>query len=358
MPEIRQNMATKEWVIIATERSRRPSDFFKSDRAPSHTLPAHLDDCPFCVGNEQDTLEERLRLPAEGPWRLRVFPNRYPALQSDGARVQCMDGIRRKLSGVGFHEVIVDSPWHNAPYAHQTPEEIHLSLYALQHRNQFLIQDPRIEHIVNYRNHGPQAGASLQHPHSQLLGLPMIPNDMRRRIEETRHAIDSDGACPYCAMLDMELAEETRLVATNRHFVAFVPYAAFSPFHLWIVPRLHSPTFLNQNADVMRSLAEILRTVSGKLYSALGDPAYNMLYRSAPKRDLGSTYLHWYVSIVPRVTRAAGFELGTGMYINPLPPEQAAQILRDTDPGPVPDRPLPPKLADRLVRPGLAAAPE
>jgi UDPglucose--hexose-1-phosphate uridylyltransferase len=330
VPELRQNLATKEWVVIATERAKRPDLFSTArDRILTHQRPEHDPKCPFCPGNESETPADILRLPAAGPWQVRLFPNKFAALNRQGARVHCLDGLHRKLSGVGFHEVLIESPRHNTTPALQTPDQIALTLKAFQTRGRQIMDDPRIEQIFYFKNHGAGAGTSLEHPHSQLLALPMVPYDMRRRIDELRRTFDDDGVCPICQMVEMELADHERLVAQNDFFVAFIPYAAFSPFHLWIVPRRHGPTFLDQNAGELGRLGEILREIFAKLYHGLHDPDYNYVIRSAPVRDAASAYLHWYVSIVPRVTKSAGFELGSGMYINPSLPEESAKFLRE-----------------------------
>jgi UDPglucose--hexose-1-phosphate uridylyltransferase len=334
MSELRQNLATKDWVIVAHERARRPHDFAAANRRPrTEDLPDHDDACPFCTGREEETPTPTLCWPAKGPWQLRAFPNRYPALQPDTDHSQCLTGLKRCVSGVGYHEVLVETPRHNICPALQSPEEIQLTFKAFQHRGRRMVRDPHVEHIVYYKNHGPAAGTSLIHPHCQLLGLPMIPRDTRQRIEEARRSVDDTGVCPYCRMLEMELADRERLVAENQLFVAFVPYAANSPFHIWVLPRLHRPSFLKIGDDELASLGGLMREVLGKLYHGLGDPDYNYIIRSAPMRDVDSDYLHWYLSIVPRVTKSAGFELGSGMYINPALPEESAALLRDADPG-------------------------
>lgn len=331
MPELRQNMATKEWVIIATERARRPDEFAAEPRAMTHLRPAFDPECPFCPGHEEQTASELLRWPpgAGATWQGRVFANRYPALSPEGEREQQVQGIHRRVNGVGYHEVIVESPRHNTTPALLSPAELALTLKAFQTRGRAIMDDPRIEQLFFYKNHGPRAGQSIEHPHSQLLALPMVPHDVRQRIEELRRTIDDEGVCPYCRMAEMELLEDRRVVALNDAFIAFIPYAACSPFHLWIVPLRHGPTFLDLRRDELRALASILHEVFARLYAGLNDPDYNMIIRGAPNRDAASEYLHWYVSVVPRVTRAAGFELGSGMYINPSLPEVNARFLRE-----------------------------
>lgn len=328
MPELRQNLATKEWVIIATDRAQRPEAFANAARTLTHARPALDGQCPFCPGNEIQTPEDVLVWPAHGPWQVRAFPNSYPALSRYGERDHVLEGVHRKINGVGYHEVVVETPRHNVTLALQTAEEVTLTLKAFQTRGREIMDDSRIEQIFYFKNHGPSAGASLEHSHAQLLALPMVPYETRRRIEELRRTFDDDGVCPYCAMLRMEVEEGLRLVDANEFFVAFIPYAAFSPFHIWVLPRRHGPTFLDQSVAELRALGAIMRSVFARLYAGLHDPDYNYIIRSAPNRDSSSAYLHWYVSIVPRVTRAAGFELGSGMYINPALPEASASFLR------------------------------
>ena len=338
MPELRQNMATKEWVLIASERAKRPHEFVCEPRQATHERPGHVETCPFCPGNESQTLDPVLRWPVEGPWQLRVTPNKFPALRREGARVHCVEGVHRKLSGVGFHEVLIESPLHNTTTALQSAHEIALTLKAFQARGREIIQDPRIEQIFYFKNHGPRAGTSVEHPHSQILALPMVPHNVRHRIEEQRRAFDDMGACPVCAMLEEEVLDGERVISDNDHFVAFIPYAAFSPFHVWIVPVRHGPTFLDQTSAELFSMASILKDVLARIYVGLNDPDFNYNIRSAPNRDRSSSYIHWYLSLVPRVTTAAGFELGSGMYINPSLPEESAKFLRDQDPLGVPAR--------------------
>ena len=330
MPELRQNLATKQWVLIATERAKRPHEFKPDGRPMTEERPAFVADCPFCPGNESQTPEDLVRLPEDdGSWQVRVFSNKFPALNKTGVRLQCIDGVERSLSGVGYHEVLIETPLHNRTPALQTPDEVGMTLRAFQIRGRAIMEDSRIQQIIYFKNHGAAAGTSIEHPHCQLLALPMVPYNMRIRIEEVRRTFDDTGVCPYCQMLEDELARGDRVICQNEAFVAFVPYAAPSPFHTWIVPRRHGPTFLDQTPHELLGLARIMQDVLSRLYRGLHDPDYNYIIRSAPNRDSSSNYLHWYVTIVPRVTKSAGFELGTGMYINPSLPEESACFLRE-----------------------------
>jgi UDPglucose--hexose-1-phosphate uridylyltransferase len=331
MTELRQNMATKEWVVIASERIKRPDDYITAQMPVIGPLvPQHDPHCPFCPGNEERDLEIA-RYPVTGPWQTRVVNNRYPALAVDGNLVRTFDGVHRLISGVGYHEIVVDHPLHNTTLALMEPEEIQLYLRTLYERGWSIRGDARIEQIIYFKNHGERAGASLHHPHSQIIGLPVVPTDIRHRIEEARRYFDDNGDCVFCVMMYDELEKGERLVATNEQFVAFVLYASPSPFHIWILPRQHSVTFLYTQEDQMTSLAHILHDVLRRLFVGLEDPAYNLIIRSAPVKEISNDYLHWYVIIIPRVSRTAGFELGSGMFINPSLPEQCADFLRKVD---------------------------
>jgi UDPglucose--hexose-1-phosphate uridylyltransferase len=327
MPELRQNIATKEWVIIATERAKRPEDFVQ----PSHVLieqqPEWDADCPFCPGNEELDLEV-MRIPEQGPWELRVVRNKYPALRREGERVRSFDGVHRQISGVGYHEVIIESPRHNTSPALETPDKVTLTLEAFKIRGREISQDPRIDQLIYFKNHGEAAGTSLVHPHTQVIGVPIVPHSIRERTEEALRYFADTGRCVFCHMLADELKAATRIVAESDHFVAFIPYAAFSPFHMWILPRRHESNFVHTDACELADLGELLHRVLRKLYVGLRDPAYNYVIRTAPARDTGFEYLHWYVTIIPRVTQSAGFELGSGMYINTALPEVSAAFLR------------------------------
>lgn len=331
MTELRQNMATKEWVIIANERAKRPDEYIDAQWRVHTTAQEPFDPkCPFCPGNEERDLEVEQN-PPSGPWKTRVVYNKYPALSREGELTRTFDGVHRRISGVGHHEIVVEHPSHNTTLALMTSEEIRLVLETFYNRGWSIRKDSRIEQIVYFKNHGERAGASLKHPHSQIIGLPVVPTDIRHRIEEARRYFDDNGQCVFCTMMEDELRKEERLVAVNDHFVAFVLYAAPSPFHTWVLPRQHSVSFLYSQPDEIQALADILRIILKKMYIGLNDPAYNLIIRSAPVKEISNDYLHWYVTVIPRLSRTAGFEMGSGMFINPALPEESAAFLRGVE---------------------------
>jgi UDPglucose--hexose-1-phosphate uridylyltransferase len=327
MPEIRQNIISRQWVIISAERARRP-DEFRSSESRRKQLPQHDPACPFCPGNEAMTPNETYRSPETGDWQVRAFPNKFAALSSEGDLVRHIDGLKRTISGVGVHEVIVESRKHNTTLALMTNAEVENVIAACLDRYNKVLADHRVEAITLFKNHGAAAGTSLVHPHMQLIGTPVIPNEVRERLEWALRFYDDNGTCIFCATLASELRDQIRLIAENEHFVAFIPFAALSPFHMWIYPRRHCASFQYITHSEISSLARILRSVQCKLYLGLQDPDFNMTLRTAPKESHHIRYYHWYMSIVPRVTKTAGFELGSGMFINVSPPESSAAFLR------------------------------
>lgn len=328
MPEIRQNIITRQWVIIATERAARP-DQFRAEDAGRRQLPSFAPDCPFCPGNEHQTPPETFRLPAEGAWQVRVFPNKFAALSREGELVRVNEGIRRTISGVGIHEVIVETPDHSTPLARLGEHEVEKVVETYLQRYHKVLEDERVEQVTLFKNHGRQAGTSLEHPHSQLIGTPIIPTEVRERLETALTFYDDNGRCIFCFSLEEECRERIRIVEENDDFVAFLPFAALSPFHIWIFPRRHCASFGCVDDREAASLARILRRLLRRLYSGLNDPDFNFVIRTAPKESEQVRYYHWYLSVVPRVSRVAGFELGSGMFINTARPEDSARFLRE-----------------------------
>ena len=327
MPEIRSNPITGDWVIIATERAKRPEEF--TVKAVRRELPARDPECPFCPGNESRTPEEQFRISGpDGGWLVRAVPNRFAALATAGTAERHVSGFRTCLDGVGLHEVIVETPAHDASMARLSVPHVERVLEAYRHRLRAFYKDRRIEHVILFKNHGEAAGTSLVHPHSQIVGMPVLPSQLRARLEEAMRHWGNFGECLYCRTLREELREGVRVVAQNGSFAAFVPYAALSPFHVWVFPRHHSAYFGDVTDGQLAELAALLREVLARIGVALNDPDYNYVLRSLSPQEGALKYFHWYISLVPRVTKAAGFELGTGMFINTALPEASAEFLR------------------------------
>ncbi len=331
MPEFRQNIATKDWVIISRERAKRPNAYVNTETiTKSESQPAHDSHCPFCVGNEELELELD-RIPQNGTWQVRSVRNKYPALSEEARLTRSFEGVQRRISGLGRHEVIIEHSKHNMNLALVSPAEVDLVLELFYRRGWSINEDSQISQIIYFKNHGERAGASLAHPHSQIIALPVVPNHIRQQIEEARRYFDDTGQCVYCTMLEDELVRGERMIVQSDCFVAFVLYAAPFPFCTWIMPRQHTVSFLYTTAEERADLAFILQEVLYRLYRGLRNPDYNLVIHTSPARELNSDYLHWYISISPRLSQMAGFELGSGIYINATLPEDCAAFLRDVE---------------------------
>ncbi|HOS06182.1 MAG TPA: galactose-1-phosphate uridylyltransferase [Syntrophorhabdaceae bacterium] len=330
MSEVRYNIITGDWVVIATERAKRPEDF--SQVKQKDVLPEYVSHCPFCTGHEDNTPPETFRLTDdEGKWIVRSVPNKFSAFDREGEVVKQRVGLRQFITGVGLHEVIIETPKHNMTTALLPVDHVKQILYVYKHRLAAFYEDNRIEHVIIFKNHGQGAGTSLEHPHSQIVGTPVFPGQVMTRLEEAirNYYYLNFGECVYCLCLKNELEDKVRLISENKSFVAFIPYAALSPFHLWIFPRRHVACFCDITEEEISDLASILKEVLLRLYVGLDDPNYNYMVRSLSPKETNSKFFHWYIAVVPRVSQTAGFELGTGMFINTSSPESSAQFLKD-----------------------------
>ena len=326
---LRQNAATREWVLFAPERARRPEDYHAIQGTPTHERPTHVATCPFCPGGEDNTPGETLRfLDDRGAWVVRAFPNRYPAIVPEGTDQRIGDRFHRHVSAYGHHEVVAESPLHNQTLALMGTAEIELVLRAWQERVRALWTLTRTDHVVLFKNHGPLGGTSLEHPHSQLVSLPVAPVQVRHRTDAALRYFDDYGHCVYCKMLEVERADQARLVSVGEQFSAFVPYAAFSPYSVWIVPHQHRCCFSHSTPEELQDLAVVLRDLLRRFYYGLHDPSYNLVLRLPSREFRDVAFYHYYFALVPRLGKAAGFEMGTGMFINTSLPELDAAFLR------------------------------
>ena len=327
MPELRLNPITREWVIIAREKGKKPEDFTIVKEQERH--PAFLKTCPFCPGNEAVTPKEIFRICDEKGWKIRVVPNKFAVLSREGEKLRTHVGLHKNVNGVGTHEVLIETPVHNLTTATMPLEQLKEVIQTYRDRFLEVYRDQRVEHAVVFRNSGPASGTTLEHPHSQVVGIPVTPLHIRSRIENTMRFFDDTGECLMCRIIKDELNEGTRILMDTKHFIAFVPYAALSPFHIWIFPKRHSGSFADMQSEEIWDIALNLKTIMAKLYHGLNNPDFNYVVMSGNPGDMNSGFIHWYISIVPRVAIASGFELGSGMYTNPLIPESAAEYLRN-----------------------------
>jgi UDPglucose--hexose-1-phosphate uridylyltransferase len=334
MSEIRQDQATKRWVIMATERAKRPRDL--AGAQPSvEEQPERSPNCPFCPGNEGMTPPELAAYrDGDGPpnspgWQVRVVPNRFAALSPEGELAIRDPYWFTNVTGVGAHEVVIESPIHNASPVTMDVEQVTRALVLAGQRFESLQRDRRLNYIAFFRNNGLAAGSSLSHPHTQIIGTPISPTNVRLEIEEARRHYDDRMHCVYCETIEKEHEAGVRVVLETEAFFVFEPFASRWPFETWILPKQHASALIPGAPDQVRHLAVALQATLSALYRGLGDPAYNLVLHEAPLRDSCEDYWHWHIEILPRLSTAAGFELGTGIWINTMLPEEAAAYLRD-----------------------------
>jgi UDPglucose--hexose-1-phosphate uridylyltransferase len=333
MPELRQDPATKQWVIIARERAKRPHDFVRPVLPPP--LPEYKEDCPFCPGNESMTPPETMAyrrggLPNGPGWWVRTVPNKFSALVPAGSISRKEEeGLFRKMDGVGQHEVIIESPQHNLFIPLMEDKQVEEVLLAYRERYLALREDPRFKLIIIFKNHGRGAGTSLEHPHSQLVATPIVPLNIRHRFEKAASHYDDDGTCVYCDILREGLRVRTRLIMETDRFVTFHPFASRAPFETWILPKEHQASFGSISTGDAKEFAGVLKTTLLKLYKGLSNPDFNYIIHTAPTKDEHEEYFHWHLQILPRLVTPAGFELGTGIFINTALPEETAAFIRN-----------------------------
>jgi len=327
--ELRRDPVTGQWVILAAERARRPGAFVREPLVPQ---PAAT--CPFCPGHERETPPEVLSYRNAGAanqagWWMRVVPNKYPALRVEGEVSAAAVGLFDRMNGLGAHEVIIETPDHEQSLCDIAEERLAHVFFAYRDRFNDLKRDVRLKYIQVFKNHGPQAGATISHSHSQLLAFPSVPPAMRAELEGAQRHFAARERCVFCDIIHQELAAQERIVLTTEHFVVLAPYASRFPFELMILPRRHGSHFEHTDDLRIRNLGWVMKSVLQRLDQVLEKPAYNLLLHTAPVQDAAMEHFHWHIELLPKLTRVAGFELGTGVFVNPTAPEDAAQFLRD-----------------------------
>lgn len=345
MPEIRKDPVFGRWVIIASERSLRPNQF----RETGGGKAGH---CPFCPGYEAETPPSIYTLPAKkeasGPgdtmphgvpgsskagrgkasdWRLRVVRNKYPALEPEGDTINRVEGIYDLMDGTGFHEVVIETPRHSQQLEEMPVPRIADLLKTYILRVKAIKKDRRIKYVMVFKNHGASAGASISHPHSQIIAMPMAPIRVVQEITGAGDYRRDRGSCVFCDIVKAEVAGKKRVVGESGDFLAVAPYASRFSFEIWILPKKHLSHFENADLALMPGLAGVLKGVLGKLKRSLSGPAYNLIVHTMPVQDPETKHYHWHIEIMPKMSMVAGFEWGTGFYINTVSPEDAAAIL-------------------------------
>ena len=328
MPELRRDPIIGRWVIIASERGKRPYDFVTEKDITKGGF------CPLCPGHENTTPPEVLVYgrPSHDPngpnWQLRVVPNKYPALIIEGDLDKRGEGIYDKMNGIGAHEVIIESPNHHETLSSMDIDQLVLVFRAYKDRLIDLARDKRFKYIIVFKNFGKAAGASLEHSHSQLIALPIVPQIIQEELYGCQRYFDYKERCVFCDIIRQERSQQMRLVDENDDFITICPFAPRSPFEMWVLPKRHQSRFNSMDDGQLYQLAVLFSSTMRKLDKVLPNVPYNYMLHTAPLNDTHLEHYHWHIEIMPKVSTVAGFEWGTGFHINTVPPEEAAAILK------------------------------
>lgn len=329
MPELRKDPILGRWIIISKERGKRPTDFIIEKPVTKGGF------CPLCPGNEKTTPPEVLSYgghahAANSPgWNLRVVPNKYPALVIEGELDKVGEGLYDKMNGIGAHEVIVETPTHGESFTDLPHERMRQVFFAFRDRLIDLAHDPRFRYVMIFKNNGKAAGASLEHSHSQLVALPILPRMIVSELEGSQAYYKYKERCIFCDIIHQELTGKTRVVCENDHFVVITPFAPRSPFEMWVLPKQHASSYISMDDRSFDLLTQAFSECLRRLDRCIPNAPYNFVLHTAPLRSQPLDHFHWHFEIVPKLTQIAGFEWGSGFYINPTPPEEAAKYLRE-----------------------------
>ncbi|MFA6449371.1 MAG: galactose-1-phosphate uridylyltransferase [bacterium] len=329
MSELRRDPVLGRWVIISTERGKRPTDFLPAEPHKSSGF------CAFCPGNENMTppeiaaVRERVSLPDTPGWRVRVVSNKYPVLTIEGDLNKRAYGMYDIMNGVGAHEVFIETPDHEQTISTLSDQNLTDLIWMYRERMIDLEKDERFKYILIFRNSGQAGGASLSHPHSQLIATPTVPKRISEELAGSLSYLDFKDRCVFCDMIDEERAFKKRVVEENEDFISFCPFAARFPFEMWLLPKKHSEKFSELKNHMIPTFASCFQRSIRRLDNALGHPPYNYIIHTTPCNTNKTHHYHWHMEIIPRLTQIAGFEWGTGFYINPMSPEMSAETMRN-----------------------------
>ena len=337
--EVRKDYLLDRWVVIATERGRRPTDFAKQERQQTKTAV-----CPMCPGNERMTPPAVLVYLKAGNrikkakdeddfrhknWLIRAIPNLYPAFSAPKGRIRLNQILKNAnlAAAVGHHEVLIESPNHDEGPANAPVSQVALVVNGYIDRLRDLSAKPYVRYVSIFRNHGLEAGASLSHAHSQIIAMPFVPRTVKEEMNASRKSWTQNKKCAFCDIIEKERSGP-RMVLENSKFVVFAPYASVNPMEFWMFPRKHESSFLEMSQSEVKIFAETLKTCLGRLKKLVNDPPYNYGFHLALDKE-ARDYYHWHLEVYPRLAIWAGFEKSTGVYINTMTPETAAESMRN-----------------------------
>lgn len=333
MPELRKDPIVGRWVVVNTEKPYLPKDFnikpfvWKGEKG-----------CVFCYGNEHltpneiEAVSEAWRAPNTSGWQVRVIPNKFPALRVEGNLDKHALGIYDISNGIGAHEVIIDNPGHYKDIPQLTATEVGYILKAYRSRSLDLRKDRRFKYLLIFKNVGVEAGASLEHGHSQLIALPMVPKNVSEEVKGAHHYYEYRGRCIFCDMIAFEQENgRERIVLESDHFISFCPLSSRFSFETWVMPKDHSIDYAETSDFLMDDLAKIFKETFVRLKKVLGEHPYNYIIHTSPLNSNIYPSYHWHIEIMPKLSNVAGFEWGSGFYVVFTPPESAAKLLRESN---------------------------
>lgn len=322
--ELRFDLVSKNWVVIATGRAKRPEDFAKQERLKVEVAEK---ECPFCnlATQEKPLLEYKNEA---GEWEVAVIPNKYPAFAQSGSLNERAEGPYSIMDGVGFHEVVVTRN-HEKSLAQLPPAQARKVIDAYQERYLELANEKFVNYISVFHNHGREAGASIAHPHSQIMAIPVIDPDLQGSINGSRLFFETQGECVHCKMMEWDREDKRRIIYENKEFVVLCPFASRVAFEMRIYPKEHHPYFERIKEMEKDQLADALQVALNKLFKGLNDPAFNFFLHTAPADGKDYGHYHWHFEILPKTSVWAGFEMGAGIEISTVEPESAAEYLRE-----------------------------
>ncbi|MBI4708402.1 MAG: galactose-1-phosphate uridylyltransferase [Candidatus Omnitrophica bacterium] len=329
MSELRRDPIGGRWIIVDTDHPSKPADFEYEPSAFRQGI------CPFCYGNESmtppeiDVIRDPYTHPNTAGWQVRVVSNKFPALQIEGDLDRRGIGLYDMSNGVGAHEILIETPYHSKDIPDLLNNEIENFLILYCRRSLDLAKDKRFKYIMVFKNFGAAAGASLEHPHSQIIALPMVPKNVYEEIKGAQNFFNFRERCIFCDMLRQETQEKERVILENNYFLSFCPFVSRFPFEIWIMPKKHSASFSRIAPEEISALASILKDTISKLKNLFPNVSYNYIIHTAPTNGESDVEgYHWHIEFMPKLTRVAGFEWGSGFYLVSTPPELAAQYLR------------------------------
>lgn len=330
MSELRRDPIGGRWVIVNTEHPLMPERYEYEKQSWKGGV------CPFCYGNEAmtppeiDSFRDVHSHPNTPGWQVRVVPNKFPALKVEGELERHGVGMYDMSNGIGAHEVLIESPYHQKDICDLLNNEVENFLAMYCRRALDLVKDKRFKYVMVFKNFGAAAGASLEHPHTQMIALPMVPKNAMEEIKGAQNYFEYRERCIFCDMIRQESQEQERVIFENKHFIAFCPFVSRFPFEIWIVPKKHAYFFCHMPPEEIPSLAAILKDTIAGIKKIFPNLSYNFIVHSAPiNADAGTEGYHWHIEFMPKLTRIAGFEWGSGFYLVPTPPEVAAKLLRE-----------------------------